>query len=184
MNDERFYKTNFIPAFLEMAKDPCVEEVGISFEGETKVNDEVSVLTDKNIKLDSPEEAKKTYLKVIEMRDLTRDELEDANKVRKFFRLIFKTLFNGKKWQIFWSMFVGSGLLSSLYNGDFLLAMIDFVCLSVVLSPIKCFKEVRKFFTASSRKEKLQEYLREQRVSGYVHSVDNDDDIKLYLKLK
>lgn len=184
MQDENIYKTNFIPSFLDIAGNSNVEEVGISFDGETKISNDVSILTDKNIKIDTPAEAHKTYLKVMEVRDLTKEELDSACKIRKFFRLIFQTLFNGKMWQVFWGTFVGSGLLLNLYKGNILLALIDFVCLCVVLSPVKCFKEIVKFFTASSRLEKLSAYLKEQKVYGYVNSVDADQDIKLYVKFK
>ena len=86
--------TDSVLEFDMLTKFIPLEEVGISFNGEIKIDDTMSVITDKQIKLDNPEEAKKTYLKVIEMRELTEAERINVSKAKLFMKKLFDVFFN------------------------------------------------------------------------------------------
>ena len=87
--DGNFY-VDSVSEFQMLTRFLPLEEVGISFSGEIKVDEQTSVITDKQIKIDTPEETTKTYLKVMEMRELTEAERMNVSKAKLFFKKYFK----------------------------------------------------------------------------------------------
>ena len=61
--DGKFYCSS-LPEFKMLTKFLPLEETGLSFSGEVIVDDKTSVITDKQVKMQSPDETEKTYLKV------------------------------------------------------------------------------------------------------------------------
>ena len=181
-NDDNHY-TNSVIEFDLLTKFITLEEVGISFNGEIKIDEMTSVITDKQIKLDSPEEAKKTYLKVMEMRDLTEAERLNVSKAKLFMKKLFDVFFKGQKFRrnltIFWLVILGFDVAIENYFGVLMMT----ACILLYNSPIKFIKEIRKM-SNKKREEELTEELIEMKMLGYVNSVDNDEGIKLYYKPK
>lgn len=159
------------------------EEVGISFNGEIKIDELTSVITDKQIKLENPEVATKTYQKVMEMRDLTEAERTNVSKVKLILKKLFEVYFKGQKWRrnlcIFWMIIFGLDIATENYFGALMIA----ACITLYTSPIKFYKELKKIL-GKKKREELGKELSEMGLLGDVGSVDDDEDIKLYLKPK
>ena len=81
--------------FQMLSKILPMEEVGISFNGEIKIDEKTSVITDKQIKLENPEIAVKTYQKVMEMRELTEVERANISKAKLVLKKLFDVFFKG-----------------------------------------------------------------------------------------
>lgn len=180
-NDGKIYVRN-THEFLMLANMLPVEELGLSFCGEVEIGEGVSILTDKQIKMGSADEAIKTYQKVIEVRELTELEQEAANKFRLFFRKLFEVFFRNEKWRVFYTAFcsvmLGLDIATDNYFGIALMS----ACIMLYNSPVKFYKELKKMIGSKKRLEKLEEELSNMNVLGYVNSVDNDEEIQLYLK--
>lgn len=180
--DGKFY-TDSLTEFQMLTKFLPLEEVGISFSGEIKVDENTSVITDKQIKLDNPEVATKTYQKVMEMRELTEVERTNVNKFKLVLKKLFDVYFRGQKWRrnlcVFWTIILGFDIAVENYFGALCMA----ACITLYTSPVKFVKEVRKIFSKKKREE-LSEELSKMNVLGYVNSVDEDEGIQLYFKPK
>lgn len=180
--DGKFY-CDSVPEFQMLTKFLPLEEVGISFSGEIKIDDKTSVITDKQIKLDNPEVAAKTYQKVMEMRDLTEAERTNVNKFKLVLKKLFDVYFKGQKFRrnlcVFWTIILGFDIATKNYFGALMMA----ACITLYTSPIKFIKEVRKIFSKKKREE-LSEELSKVNMLGYVNSVPDDEGVQLYFKPK
>jgi hypothetical protein len=160
-----------------------IDEVGISFNGEIKIDEKTSVITDKQIKLDNPEEAKKTYLKVMEMRELTEAERLNVSKAKLILKKLFDVFFKGQKFRrnltIFWLVIVGLDIAAENYFG----ALTMTACILLYNSPIKFIKEIKKMYNKKRRLE-LEKELTDMKMLGHVNLVDEDEGIRLYYKPK
>ena len=96
--DGKFY-CDSVPEFQMLTKFLPLEETGLSFSGEVLLDDNTSVITDKQVKMNSPEDSVKTYLKVMEMRDLSEAEVKHISKYKLFFNKLFEVFFRGQKWR-------------------------------------------------------------------------------------
>lgn len=181
--DGNFY-VDSVPEFQMLTKFLSLEEVGISFNGEIEIDEQISVITDKKIKIDSPEEATKTYLKVMEMRELTEAERKNVSKFKLFFKKLFDVYFRGQKWRrnlcVFWAIIMGFDIAIENYFGALLMA----ACITMYTSPIKFIKEMKKIIGSKKRKKELTEELSKSNVLGYVDSVLEDEGVQLYFKPK
>lgn len=52
------------------------------------------------------EETVHTYQKVMEVRELTQDEILKMNKWRLFLKKLFEVFFRNKKWRVYYTVFV------------------------------------------------------------------------------
>lgn len=175
--------TDSVLEFDMLTKFIPLEEVGISFNGEIKIDDTMSVITDKQIKLDNPEEAKKTYLKVIEMRELTEAERLNVSKAKLFMKKLFDVFFKGQKFRrnltIFWMLILGFDVATENYFG----ALMMTACILLYNSPIKFIKEMKKMYNKKRRIE-LEKELMDMNMLSHVNSVDDDEGVQLYFKPK
>lgn len=180
--DGKFY-CDSVPEFQMLTKFLPLEEVGISFSGEIKIDDKTSVITDKQIKLDNPEVAAKTYQKVMEMRELTEAERTNVNKFKLVLKKLFDVYFKGQKFRrnlcVFWTIILGFDIATENYFGALMMA----AAITLYTSPIKFIKEVRKIFSKKKREE-LSEELSKVNMLGYVNSVPDDEGVQLYFKPK
>lgn len=180
--DGKFY-CDSIPEFQMLTKFIPLEEVGISFSGEIKIDEKTSVITDKQIKLENPEEAAKTYQKVMEMRDLTEAERTNVNKFKLVLKKVFDVYFRGQKFRrnlcIFWMIILGFDIATENYFGALIMAAF----ITLYTSPIKFIKEMKKIF-GKKRKEQLMDELSKMNLLGHVNSVDDDEGVQLYFKPK
>jgi hypothetical protein len=178
--DGKFY-CDSVTEFQMLSKILPMEEVGISFNGEIKIDEKTSVITDKQIKLENPEVATKTYQKVMEMRELTEVERANINKFKLVLKKIFDVYFRGQKFRrnlcIFWMIVLGLDIATENYFAALMMA----ACITLYTSPVKFIKEVRKIFSKKKREE-LSEELSKVNMLGYVNSVDDDEGIKLYFR--
>lgn len=159
-----------------------MEEVGISFDGEIKISDDVSVLTQKNIPMATISETKETYLKVMEIRELTEKEAELVKGVRGFLKRVFHEVYNENKFWIFWTLYLLYCSSFSVYKENLLMFLISVGCLIINMKPISFYKFIQKILNEPQKIEELKSYLHEKNVSAYVESVENDEDIKMYVK--
>lgn len=170
--------------FEELTKSIPVEEVGLSFSGEVELDDGISVITDKQVKMNSPEDAVKTYHKVMEVRELTALEQEAANKWRLFFKKLFEVFFRNSKFRVYYVAFcsalIGIDVALDNYFGAFLMM----TCILVNTSSIKFAKELKKMIGSKKRLEELNEELEGKSVLGYSDVVPDDRGIQLYFKPK
>ena len=181
--DGKFY-CDSVPEFQMLTKFLPLEEVGISFSGEIQVDEMTSVITDKQIKLENPEVAAKTYQKVMEMRELTEAERTNVSKAKLVLKKLFEVFFKGQKWRrnlcVFYAVIVGFDIAMENYLGALLMT----TCILLYTSPIKFIKEMKKIFGNKKHKEKLSEELSKLNVLGYVDSVPEDEGVQLYFKPK
>lgn len=179
-SDGNFY-VDSIPEFEMLTTLLPIEEVGISFSGEVKVGENTSVLVDEKIKLDSPEEATKTYQKVMEMRELTEAERTNVNKYKLVLKKLFDVFFRGQKYRrnlcIFWAIILGIDVAAENYFAALMMA----ACIAINTSPIKFAKEMKKMF-GKKRREELTEELTEMNIMNHVNSVEQDEGVKLYFR--
>ncbi len=181
--DGKFY-CDSVPEFQMLTKFLPLEETGLSFSGEVLLDDNTSVITDKQVKMNSPEDSVKTYLKVMEMRDLSEAEIKHISKYKLFFNKLFNVYFRGQKWRrnfcVFWTIIMGLDIASENYFGALLMA----ACITMYTSPVKFAKEIKKMIGSKKRKEVLMEELSKANVLGYVNSVPDDEGVQLYFKPK
>ena len=172
-----------IPEFNMLTRFIPLEEVGISFSGEVEVDGNTSVITDKQVNMGTPEKAVKTYLKVMEMRELTDVEREKVSKGKLFLKKLFEVFFRGDKWRrnlcIFWVALASFRIACENY----LSALLVTACILLYCSPVKFLKEVKKMCTSKKRKEELSEELSEQHLLPYIDSVPAEG-IQLYFRPK
>ena len=172
-----------IPEFNMLTRFIPLEEVGISFSGEVEVDGNTSVITDKQVNMGTPEKAVKTYLKVMEMRELTDVEREKVSKGKLFLKKVFEVFFRGDKWRrnlcIFWVALASFHIACENYFS----ALLVTACILLYCSPVKFLKEIKKMCTSKKRKEELSEELSEQHLLPYIDSVPAEG-IQLYFRPK
>jgi hypothetical protein len=161
-----------------------LEEVGISFSGEIKVDDNTSVITDKQVKMENSDMAVKTYLKVMEMRDLSEDEIKHINKFRLFFKKLFEVFFRKEKYRVYFTSLWLALLSFEIAMDDYLMALFYIAAIALYNKPIAFAKEIKKMIGSKKRKEILSEELSKSNVLGYVNSVPDDEGVQLYFKPK
>ncbi len=181
--DGNFY-IDSIPEFQMLTKFIPLEEVGISFSGEVKVDENTSVVTDKKVKMDTPEKATKNYLKVMEMRELTEAERENVSKGKLFLKKLFEVFFRGDKWRRNVCIFWGALVVFHIAAENYLSALLMTACILLYSSPVKFLKEVKKMCTSKKRKEELSEELAKEHLLAYVNSVPDDEGVQLYFRPK
>lgn len=181
-NDGRIYYDT-ARDFEVLTKFMPIEEVGISFNGEIKIDETTSVITDKKVTLESPEVALKTYQKVMEMRDLTEAERTNVNKAKLILKKMFEIFFRGSNWTMGFSIFWSLMIVLDIYTDNPLGVVLMTSCILLNTSPIKFIKALNKILN-KRKKEKLQEELSEIGLYSYIDSVDDAEDIKLYCKPK
>lgn len=161
-----------------------VEETGVSFSGEIDIDDKTSVLIDKQVKMDNPEESIKTYHKVIEMRDLSEAEIKGISKFRLFFNKLYEVFFRKQKFRVFITLYWLAFLSLEIAQEDYLFSLIYVAAIALYNSPIKFAREMKKIFASGKRKEELKEELTKLNVMNLVNTVPDDDGIMLYFKPK
>ena len=183
-NEEGIIYCGSIPEFEFVSCILPVDEVGLSFNGEVKVDDNTSVITDKQIKVDSPQNAINTYVKVMEMRDLTEIEREKVSKVKFFLKKLFEVFFRNNKWRVYYTIMCSTFIAFDIWSDNFFGVLLMTACIALNTSPVKFAKEIKKVLGNKKRKEELSEELLEMNMLGAINSVDNDGEILLYVKPK
>ena len=181
--DGKFY-CDSVPEFQMLTRFLPLEEVGISFSGEIKVDDNTSVITDKQVKMENSDMAVKTYLKVMEMRDLSEDEIKHINKFRLFFKKLFEVFFRKEKSRVYFTSLWLALLSFEIAMDDYLMALFYIAAIALYNKPIAFAKEIKKMIGSKKRKEILSEELSKANVLGYVNSVPDDEGVQLYFKPK
>lgn len=181
--DGKFY-CDSVPEFQMLTRFLPLEEVGISFSGEIKVDDNTSVITDKQVKMENSDMAVKTYLKVMEMRDLSEDEIKHINKFRLFFKKLFEVFFRKEKSRVYFTSLWLALLSFEIAMDDYLMALFYVAAIALYNKPIAFAKEIKKMIGSKKRKEILSEELSKANVLGYVNSVPDDEGVQLYFKPK
>ena len=181
--DGKFY-CDSVPEFQMLTRFLPLEEVGISFSGEIKVDDNTSVITDKQVKMENSDMAVKTYLKVMEMRDLSEDEIKHINKFRLFFKKLFEVFFRKEKSRVYFTSLWLALLSFEIAMDDYLMALFYIAAIALYNKPIAFAKEIKKMIGNKKRKEILSEELSKSNVLGYVNSVPDDEGVQLYFKPK
>lgn len=181
--DGKFY-CDSVPEFQMLTKFLPLEETGLSFSGEVLLDDNTSVITDKQVKMNSPEDSVKTYLKVMEMRDLSEAEIKHISKYKLFFTKLFEVFFKNQKFRVYltcyWLLFLGFEIAIE----DYLMSFIYVAAIALYNSPIKFAKEIKKMISSKKRKEELKEELGEKNLVGLIYSIPEDEGIQLYFKPK
>ena len=161
---------------LLLHKDAHVHEAFLILKDDTETQD-------KQIKLDNPEVATKTYQKVMEMRELTEAERTNVNKFKLVLKKLFDVYFKGQKFRrnlcVFWAIILGFDIATENYFGALMMA----AAITLYTSPIKFIKQVKKIF-GKKKREELSEELSKMNVLGYVNSVPEDEGVQLYFKPK
>lgn len=181
--DGKFY-CDSVPEFKMLTMALPIEETGLSFSGEVELDDNTSVITDKQVKMNSPEDSIKTYQKVMEIRELSEAEILKVNKFRLFFKKLFEVFFRNQKFRVYFTSMWLALLTFEVATEDYLMALMYVAAIALYNSPIKFAKEVKKMYGNKKRKEELKEELTEQNLMGLVYSIPEDDGIQLYFKPK
>lgn len=181
--DGKFYCSS-LPEFKMLTKFLPIEETGLSFSGEVIVDDKTSVITDKQVKLQSPDETEKTYLKVMEMRDLSEAEIKQISKFKLFFNKLFEVFFKNQKFRVYFTSMWLALLAFEISTDDYLSSLIYIAAIALYNSPVKFAKEIKKMFCSRRKKEELKEELSEKNLMGLINSIPEDDGIQLYFKPK
>lgn len=181
--DERMYFDS-VPEFKMLSCIVPTEEVGIRFSGEIAIDDSMSVITDKTIPLSDVEETVKTYQKVMEIRELTEDEILHINKWRLVFKKLFDVFFRGKKWRVFYTAFCSCALAIDIDTNNILGILLMTLCILCNTSPIKFAKELPKIFASSEKVEQLKAEIDNKEIVSTISSIPDDEGIQLYLKPK
>lgn len=182
---EKVLFTDDLSILALLTQQEKIIETGISFSGAVKVDESISIITNKDVKIPGNiMDAKKTYLKVMEMRELTEEEQKYASKGREFLAKMFKIMFYNKKAMIAWTCTVAAMLGLDIATGNLLGIAINIILILLFNRPIKFIKEIAAMYEREGRIEELSEELRENHLLSLIDSVDNDKDIKMYAKLK
>ncbi|HAB66898.1 MAG TPA: hypothetical protein DCE23_05980 [Firmicutes bacterium] len=182
---EKVLFTDDLSILALLTQQEKIIETGISFSGAVKVDESISIITNKDVKIPGNiMDAKKTYLKVMEMRELTEEEQKYASKGREFLAKMFKIMFYNKKAMIAWTCTVAAMLGLDIATGNLLGIAINIILILLFNRPIKFIKEIAAMYEREDRIEELSEELRENHLLSLIDSVDNDKDIKMYAKLK
>lgn len=170
--------------FQMLTKFLPLEETGLSFSGEIKVDDNTSVITDKQVKMESPDDSVKTYIKVMEMRDLSEAEIKHISKYKLFFEKLFEVFFKNQKFRVYFTSLWLALLTFEVATDDYLMALIYVVSIALYNSPIKFAKEMKKMLGSKKRKEELRDELTNLNIMGLVSSIPDNEGIQLYFKPK
>ncbi len=184
MKKDKKYKILMLERFYKTASSILYDELGISFDGETKIDEQTSIETHKRVKFNSAQEAGETYVKVMEMKELENSLDKDVTKVRKVLKLAFTTLFDDSKWKLVSSTIFAVASTVNIFKGNFLGTLISLALMSLTMSPIKFLQELKKFLAIPEQIETLRSQLAGKNVLGWADSVGAKGDIKLYIKVK
>ncbi len=161
-----------------------IEKVGLSFSGEIEVDENTSVITDRQVEFENPEKTIQTYLKVMEIRDLTEDEIKHVSKFRLFFKKLFDVFFRGQKFRVFFTCFWALLTVFEVSTDDYFMALFYVAAIALYTSPIKFAKEMKKMLGSKKRKEELRDELTDLNIMGLVSSIPDNEGIQLYFKPK
>lgn len=181
--DGNFYVDDIFE-FNTLTKMLPIEKVGLSFSGEIEVDENTSVITDKQVEFENPEKTIKTYQKVMEMRDLTEDEIKQVSKFRLFFKKLFDIFFRGQKFRIFFTSWWMLLTVFEVATDDYLMALLYVAAIALYTSPIKFAKEMKKMIGSKKRIEELRNELTDLNIMGLVNSIPDNEGIQLYFKPK
>lgn len=177
----------FIKSLYSLDK---IEETGLRIQSEIKISEDMSITIDKMVKIDGLEDTHETYLKVVEMRDLTEDEIKHANKAREFLSKMFEILFRGQKSNAILTiaLILTMGLYASV--GNFIGCFGFIPSLFIISSPIAFTKEIYKIIQRDIKNikrnielNKIEEYLREKNVLEHIDLAEQYD-VEIYAKIK
>ena len=157
-------------------------ETGISVYDELQIDDNTSVITEREVSFNTPEETKSNYLKVIEVQELSEAEVEELGKFKLILKKIFTVFFKGKKWNVAYGIFCTLLIGLDIALDNWFGAMIMLMCLWISSSPIKFAKEVKKILTSEEKKDALRTELNKVNLGGLEYLPK--DSIKLFVKDK
>ena len=183
-SENRNFYCDSVPEFEMLTMMLPIEETGLSFSGELDIDDNYSVITDKQVKMKSPDDSIKTYQKVMEIRDLSEAEILKMSKFKLFLKKLFEVFFRNRKCLVFLTMFWLGLMTFEISTDDYLTAFVYVCAIALYNSPIKFAKELKKIFGNKGRKEELKKELNEQKLMGLVYSIPEDEGIQLYFKPK
>lgn len=153
-----------VPEFEMLSRVLPVEEVGIHFSGEIPIDDKMSVLTDRKVSFSSVEETVHTYQKVMEVRELTQDEILKMNKWRLFLKKLFEVFFRNKKWRVYYTVFCGTAIAFDIASNNVVGIIIMSLAILLNTSPIQFAKELPKIFASPEKIERLKETVSSKEV--------------------
>lgn len=184
MKDPNNYYANSVKEFDFVLNAYAGQEVetGVCVADKLEIDDCLSVLTEREVFFDTPEETKRNYLKVIEVQELSEDEINNVNKFRLFFKKLFNVFFKGKKWLVAYGIFCTLLIALDIALENYFGAFIMFACLWVNSSPIKFAKEVKKLFTSEKKMDELKRELIELNLSGLEYMPK--ESIQLFIRDK
>ena len=184
MKDPNNYYANSIKEFDFVLNAYAGQEVetGISVSDKVEIDDCISVLTEKEVLFDTPEETRKNYLKVIEVQELSESEVEELGKIRLILKKIFTVFFKDKKWNVAYGIFCTLLIGIDIALDNWFGAVVMLMCLWVSTSPVKFIKEVKKLLVSEEKKEQLKQELREVDL-GNLEFVSKES-IQLFVKEK
>lgn len=181
--DLNFY-TDSVDDFEMATSYMDLEEVGISFCGEVEVDDNIGVITDKQVPLKNKETTIKTYQKVMKMRELSEAEILHISKFRLVLKKLFDVFFNKQKFRVFFTLYCFGVLSFKIATEDYLTSIIYIVGIFLYTKPIKYAQEMKKIFGNKEKREELREELEDMNLMGLVNSIQDDEGIQLYFKPK
>lgn len=157
-------------------------ETGIHLDGDIPIDDKTSIVIDKFYKCEDSASAIKNYCKVMDVRELDEIERENANKGRLFLKSCFEVLFKGQVWRAVYVLF-NTLLIGYDIYADNIIAAIILICANLLYtSPIKFTKEIVRLAMLFRDKERTQEELKKIGIDYMACAIENDSDIKLYIK--
>lgn len=186
MNDTQVMETDDIQSFSFMIENVGMpyEECGIHFNGEVEISDDLILVTDKMIKQDSLEQAKKNYLKVLEVHELSAIERNKAEKARILFKKLFETFFKGKKSNVVLCATYVATIAINIKVENYLGALFVAAFSTLLFDYKKGFKVFVNYLNTGRRLEQLKSELEGTELAYNAELVGNKEDISLYVKTK
>lgn len=172
------YEFKFLTTMMPQA------ETGIKISGATKVDDTISVLTEKEVQCKTKEETLTTYQKVMDIRELTPKEETLVAKAKSRLKLVYNNIFKGNKYVLISSLTLSILATFNLSVANYFAVFTDLAFILMVLGPKKLLTGIKKIFASSKVKKEAEEHLDEYHLKTAALMVDNDEDIKMYVKVK
>lgn len=178
---------DFINSLYSLDK---IEETGLSIQSEIKISEDTSTTIDKMVKIGGLEDTHETYLKVVEMRDLTKEEIKLADKAREFLSKLFEIFFRGEKVNVILSVILILATGIEIFSGNFIGTYVRAASFFLINRPIAFTKEmyriIKKDIKTIKRNielKKIEEYLRQRNVLEYIDIAERYD-VEMYAKIK
>ena len=183
-NNENIVSTNSVLEYKTLASMFEYTETGLSITGEMNLGGCTTISTNKCISLPDEEKVVESYQKVVEMRELTTQELENVSKAKLILKKSFDVLFKGKKFNLYYFIFLAGLFGIDMAIENYLGASLMVLFSLFYISPIKFYKEVKNVLAREKRIEELQQYLIDNNLLSLYCSDHDDVEISLYLKPK